>query len=74
MAPTAIRKSLAATIDSALSLNELIQRFGMIFVLQRVPQNSRPFGAGTLVYFGRIGCAADDYGERLLVIERTKGT
>jgi hypothetical protein len=38
-APTAIRKSLGATIDSTLTLDELLERLGMGFIRQRVPQN-----------------------------------
>jgi hypothetical protein len=32
MAPTAVRKSLGATIDAILTLDELIKRFGNYFV------------------------------------------
>src|SRR5262249_15124693 len=47
--PTALRKSLGTPVDIALTFDELIERFGMIFVLQGVPQNPGPFGAGALV-------------------------
>ena len=68
ISPSAQSKSLSALVETALAFDELNERFGMIFVLQGIPQNSRPFGAGTLVNLGRIGCAADDCGERLVVL------
>jgi hypothetical protein len=42
-------KPASTFVNSAFALDELIQRFGMALVFQRVPQHARPFRPGALV-------------------------
>jgi hypothetical protein len=62
------RKPSRALVDSTLALDELLERFGMGLVRQRVPQHARPFGPGALVNLGRVAGAANYRGQRLIVI------
>jgi hypothetical protein len=62
------RKPLRARIYFTLALDERIQRLGMRFGFQCVPQNAGPFGPRAFVDLGRVRSASNHCGERLVVI------
>jgi hypothetical protein len=51
---TALSKTLGATVDSALALNELVEGFGRRLVCHRIPESTGLFGPGALVNLGGI--------------------
>ena len=61
--------SRCALIDAALTLYKLTQRFGNMFVCQRIPQHAGPFRPGSLINLCRVRSAANDCGKRLLAVE-----
>src|SRR4030088_101090 len=42
-------KPRCAAVDAALPLDELVERFGMVFVCEGVPESTGPFRPGALV-------------------------
>jgi hypothetical protein len=66
--PETTSKSRRTIVDAAFALDELIERFGIGFVFQRVPHGAGPLGSGPFVHLGRIGRAADHAGERLVAL------
>jgi hypothetical protein len=60
----------SARVDPALPSDELIQRLRIHFVHGRVAHEPRPFAAGSLVGFGRIGRAPNHGGKRVLPLRQ----
>ena len=67
--PKAPSTSRCALIDAALTLYKLTQRFGNLFVCQRIPQHAGPFRPGSLINLCRVRSAANDCGKRVLAVE-----